>query len=160
MFWLSRYFLCSCWWFSISSSSSFCWTVVSFFVWSNLFCNLFPLSVVDFIKVSCFFNANLWLLFSFSYYSVVWFFSYISSFLSLISFDWTCFSFFRFFISCFISAIVFSFTVTRLSNFSISVSFSESRSWRFSFSFSVMVPDGSFSSSLSVFNVSMYFSSV
>ena len=85
---LLRYFLCSCWWFSISSDSSFCWMVVSFFVWSNSFCNLFPLSVVAFINVSYFFNANLWLLFSFSYCSIVWFSLYISSFLSLIRFDW------------------------------------------------------------------------
>ena len=95
MSWLLRYFLCSYWLFSISSDSSFCWIVISFFVWSNSFCNLFPLSVIAFINVSCFFNANLWLLFSFSYCSIVLVFLYISCFLSLIRFDWTCFSFFR-----------------------------------------------------------------
>ena len=98
-------------------------------------------------------------MFSFSFWSIVWVFSHILSFLSLIRFDWTCISFFRFFISCFISAIIFSFTGWLLSSFSISVSFSESRSYKFSISCSVMVSDGSFSLSLSAFNVSVCFSS-
>ena len=94
--WLLKYFRYSCRWFSISSDSSFYWIVILFFVWSNSFCNLFPLSVVALVTASCFLIANLWLLFSFSYCSIVWFFSYISFFLSLIRFDWTCFSFFKF----------------------------------------------------------------